>query len=106
MIEYEIEVSNRPEDNTVTAAVEYVCEAEGLVIQMKSSLKKFPGSTHWHFRRPGARGILELTWWPSETKRGTDRMWLSIHGNRKAEWMSELLPRMKTLVEARLSVST
>ena len=105
MIEYEIEVSKRQDDSAVEAVVQDVCRAKGLEIQTKTSLKKYPGCTHWHFRRPNARGILELTWWPGETKRRAPRMWLSIHGNRKAEWMSEQIPRVKALIEKQLSLS-
>lgn len=104
MVEYEIALSKRRGDSTVAAVVHNVCRGEGLELQMKTSLKKYPGSTHWHFKRPTVPGIVEVTWWPGEAEHRVPRLWLSIHGNRKADWMSELMPRMKALIEKRLSV--
>lgn len=106
MIEYEISLSKRRDDSTVTAVVHDVCKGEGLELQMKTSLRKYPGCTHWHFKRPKAPGIVEVTWWPDETGQRVPRLWLSIHGNRKAAWMSELMPRMKLVIEKQLSVSS
>ena len=106
MIEYEIEIFRKPMDDIVDSAVRDISEAEGLVIQMKTSLKKYPGCTHWHFKRPDACGILELTWWPGDAAKRADRMWLSVHGNRNAAWISELIPRVKTLLEKQLSISS
>ncbi|MEM6563863.1 MAG: hypothetical protein AAF665_05415 [Pseudomonadota bacterium] len=106
MIEQEIKVSKRPDDSAVAVAVQDVCKAEGLELQMKTSLKQYPGCTHWHFKRSSERGILELTWWPGEAEKRASRLWLSIHGNRQAEWISELIPKLKALIEKRLNVSS
>ncbi|MEM9432360.1 MAG: hypothetical protein AAGA12_00450 [Pseudomonadota bacterium] len=105
MTEYEITVSNRQDGSAVAAVVNDVCMQEGLVLQMKTSLKKYPGCTHWHFKRPDARGIVEVTWWPEATEKSASRLWLSIHGNRQADWTFELMPKLKALIERQLSVS-
>ncbi len=105
MTEHEIDVPKTLEDSAVAAAVQDVCNAEGLVVQMKTSLKKYPGCMHWHFKRPNARGILELTWWPGDAEKRAHRMWLSIHGNRKAEWISKRMPYLKAALEKQLNGS-
>lgn len=62
-----------------------LCEKLGLSYT-KTTLKKYPGSTHSHLSKPGSKGVMELTVWP--TKR---RFWLSIHDNRRAEWQAEVI---------------
>ena len=106
MIECEIALSNRHDNSVVAAVVQGVCKSEGLELQLRTSLKKYPGCTHWHFKRPNVHGILELTWWPGKIGQRVPRLWLSIHGNRKAAWISELMPRMKAMIEKQLSVSS
>lgn len=46
------------------------------------ALATMPGARHWHFRKEGEKGCLELTWWPDQ-----EQVWLSIHGNRDGEWI-------------------
>ena len=72
-----------PED--VPATLEQTASWAGLVAE-RGSLKSYPGSTHWHFRRPGSRGTLEATWFPH-----TERLWLSYHENRYAPWMDDMV---------------
>ena len=64
----------------VVEAVEAQATSLGLA-WMRSSLKKYPDSTHWHFVMPDKAGTLEATWWPAK-----NRLWLSVHENRQAEW--------------------
>ncbi|MDZ4722350.1 MAG: hypothetical protein SGI97_00340 [candidate division Zixibacteria bacterium] len=61
----------------------------GLVIHGRDTLKKYPGSIHWHFTFPGGKGTLEATYIPSE-KRG----WLSYHDNRRAWWIDDTLQKI------------
>lgn len=86
----------------VITTVERTSAEEALHITMKSALKKFPGCTHWHFKRQDERGILEVTWWPADHRKRTPRLWLSIHNNRKADWMLEAIPRLREKIEAQL----
>ncbi len=48
-------------------------------------LRTFPGSLHWHLRRSGISGTLELTVWPAQR-----RIWMSRRANRDAPWIGEL----------------
>lgn len=90
--------------NTVVAAVEEICANEALQITMKSTLKKYPGCVHWHLKKRDERGILEVTWWPRMQEKKPPRLWLSVHGNRNADWIFQLMPRLKTLIEKQMAV--
>jgi hypothetical protein len=82
------------------AAIESACSAEGLEIGMKGTLASFPGSTHWHFRRPGERGTLEITLFPSQK-----RIWAQIQDGRRAPWIDACLVNIKDALERKLEES-
>ncbi|MET1413754.1 hypothetical protein ABVF61_15900 [Roseibium sp. HPY-6] len=99
MIEHTIDIPQNLDDRTVTAAVQRICAREDLTLGMKTSLKKYPGCTHWHFKRHAEKGILEVTWWPGTGEKRPSQLWLSCHGNRGAAWITELMPRLTMLIE-------
>jgi hypothetical protein len=86
-------------DAEVASAIEAAASAEGLVVRLRGALGKYPGSRHWHLGRPGARGTLEVTWWPREAG---GRLWLAMQAGRRAPWISQAIPRLL----ARLEVGT
>ncbi|MEP6756710.1 MAG: hypothetical protein ABJA67_14485 [Chthonomonadales bacterium] len=57
--------------------VEACFENLELQISMRAELKTFPGSMHWHLKKPRQTGKLEVTLWPRE-----NRLWISYHDNR------------------------
>ena len=69
--------------------VERVCQTEGLTVASKSSLRSFPGSVHWHLKKEGEKGVLELTLWPAKR-----RLWASVHANRAGGWTDDALGRV------------
>lgn len=82
--------------NALPEAVQRTCAAAGLTLTLNSTLKRYPGSHHWHYQRAGMRGTLELTWWPAQR-----RLWLKIAAGRASAWITELLPRLQAaLAEA------
>ena len=85
----------------VDSTIESACSGEGLQIGMKSALAGFPGSTHWHFRRPSERGTLEITLFPRDR-----RIWASIQDGRRAIWIDLCLAKIKHVVEEKLKQST
>ncbi|MEM9709027.1 MAG: hypothetical protein AAF871_09555 [Pseudomonadota bacterium] len=87
----------------VPTVVEEVCASANLHETMKSTLKKFPGCVHWHFKKEGEKGILEVTWWPREDAAQLSRLWLSVHGNRTADWIQQIKPQIKTMIEVSLA---
>jgi hypothetical protein len=58
----------------------------GLTVTMTGTLAKYPGSHHWHFKRSGEPGTLELTWWPK-----TGRLWFKLAAHRRADWMESAI---------------
>ena len=71
--------------------------AEGLTVALRGTLKKCPGSTHWHWKRPGAKGTLEVTLWPQGQV-----VLLSVQASRDAPWIREILPRLEAALRAEL----
>jgi hypothetical protein len=55
----------------------------------RMTLKKYPGATHWHIRKPGLPGTLEATWWPSEAQ-----FWIEQRKGRVADWQMEVISRI------------
>ena len=64
------------------ALIEQAITEAGLLAQ-RLELRSYPGATHWHIRRPGAKGTLELTYWPR-----AGRLWFAVHANRRADWIA------------------
>lgn len=104
MAEIEIDLPGPLDANAVVAAVERAGTNEALHVTLKTTLKKYSGCTHWHFKKNEERGVLEVTWWPDSEGYKSSRLWLSAHNNRQADWMSELIPRLKREIEDQLSV--
>jgi hypothetical protein len=101
MREVEFKIPNSAQLSEVDSAIEAICAAEGLQTSMKGTLVSFPGSTHWHFKRPGERGTLELTVFPARR-----RIWASIQDGRRASWIEPCLASIQQSVEAKLKEST
>jgi hypothetical protein len=58
-------------------AVELAASALDLTISSDGSLRSFPGSRHWHLKKPPSPGTLEITLWPQE-----GMFWVTYHSNR------------------------
>ncbi|MDQ3457702.1 MAG: hypothetical protein M3498_00130 [Deinococcota bacterium] len=76
-------------------AIEEAARALGLVTTQVTTLAKYPGSVHWHFKRGRERGTLEATYWPEQ-----NRAWLSYRSGREANWMTPTVQQFGRLVEA------
>ena len=103
MMHLDIELPGTLDGGRVEATVEAVCATANLSATMKTTLKKFPGCVHWHFKKPGETGILEVTWWPRDNGTRPPRLWLSVHGNRTADWIDHIQPRIKKALEVSLT---
>lgn len=79
-------------------AVEQVCTESGLVIGLRGALARDPGSFHWHLKRAGETGTLEVSFAPT-----MNRLWLKVHARREATWtivaMNELATRLAQLLQ-------
>jgi hypothetical protein len=101
MREVEFQVPHSQHLIHADSAIESSCVAEGLQIGMKGTLASFPGSTHWHFKRPSQRGTLEITVFPRDR-----RIWAQIQAGRRADWIEPCLEKIKRAVEVKLKEST
>ncbi len=57
-----------------------------LVVTMRGTLRKYPGSLHWHLKKGTLAGVLEVTVWPSES-----RAWVSNQSGRQGDWIAEAM---------------
>jgi hypothetical protein len=77
--------------------IEKVCAGRGLGVAMKGSLKGYPGCVHWHYKRPGHKGTLEITVYPEAR-----RIWAQVQDGRRAPWIDAELPRLQREIEGEL----
>ena len=90
----EIEVPLSPGASLPTVRrVESAAREVGLVVTLKTTLAKHPGCVHWHLKRDGERGVLEMTVWPEAR-----RAWLSVQDGRRAEWIEDAAARLRDLL--------
>jgi hypothetical protein len=87
--EYEIPLPQTLSETEIIEKFESRCLAVGLVLK-RLDLKKYPGCTHWHLVKSGAKGTLEATFWPEQK-----RLWFSVHDNRCADWHGETIKLIK-----------
>jgi hypothetical protein len=71
----------------VAVAVERIALELGLIVRIRRALKQYPSGAHWHLGKPNQSGTLEVTHWPQ-----IGELWLSIHANRRASWITEITP--------------
>jgi hypothetical protein len=83
---------------TILALIERIVRDAGLLADRRE-LRSYPGATHWHIRQPGAKGTLELTYWPR-----TGQLWFAIHANRRAEWIAPAIDDLMARLHARQSL--
>ena len=74
--------------------IEACIARETLRMTLKGTLASYPGCVHWHLKRGGLRGTLEVTLWPSGR-----RLWLSIQSGRRGEWIDEAAARLRQALE-------
>jgi hypothetical protein len=77
----------------IPALVERAVSDAGLLAD-RLELRSYPGATHWHIRRLGAKGTLELTYWPR-----VGRLWFAVHVNRRAEWIAPAIDDLKARIK-------
>jgi hypothetical protein len=63
MRDFPIELRTGVNLSEVEAQVEQCCSGLGLMRAMKDTLGKYPGCIHWHYKKKGVSGTLEVTLW-------------------------------------------
>ena len=97
MQQVEFTVPSQADLTKTDALVERVCAAHGLHAALKGTLATYPGSIHWHYKKPKQKGTLELT-----LLRADRRIWASIHSNRGAPWIEASLSQLRAGIERAL----
>ena len=82
-------------DRRLVGVIDRAIAAAGLAVTLRSSLKSFPGCTHWHVKNGRERGTLEITVWPRER-----RAWFSVQSGRRARWIGEKLETLREFIDA------
>jgi len=97
MQEFEFHVPTSAQLKNADGLIESLCIKEGLHVGLKGSLARFPGSIHWHFKKPGERGTLEITSSPHDR-----RIWAQVQSGRRADWIEPCLKTIKAKLEKAL----
>lgn len=95
--EIELHIDPFLNEEQLASLVEEAAARSGLQIRLKTTLRTYPGSQHWHLTMPGERGTLEITCWLTGK-----RVWFAVHANRRDEWIKEVLPGMKAWLEGQV----
>jgi len=74
------------------ALIERAVSDAGLLAERRE-LRSYPGAAHWHIRRPGTQGTLELTYWPQ-----AERLWFAVHANRRADWIAPAMAELRARI--------
>lgn len=95
MIEIDVRVPASLAAADVPARVEEACAAEALIMAMRGTLATYPGCDHWHYKKPGEKGTLEITHWGK-----TNRLWFKVTNDREGPWIGPAMQRLKRALEA------
>lgn len=77
------------EGKAVAELVDHAISALGLEVAMRTTLKSYPGSIHWHLRHPQTTGTLEISYDPA-----AHRAWFSTRTGRTKAWVIEAMERL------------
>lgn len=97
MREIEFHVPRQCDLTAAETIIERACIESGLLVGMKGSLASYPGSVHWHYKKPQQKGVLEITLYKKER-----RIWAQIQDGRKAPWIDTELTRVRRTIEKQL----
>jgi hypothetical protein len=77
------------------AEIERAIETCSLSITLRGTLRKYPGSKHWHLKKAACKGTLEITYWPQE-----QRAWCSVQRGRQGEWIEAAIAQFLVVLRA------
>ena len=90
MIEYDFGIPKNLDSDEVTSLLDRLFIERGLAVTLRSTLKSYPDSVHWHLKKPSSPGTLEVTWWPSK-----QRLWAKVSLGRDAPWIAEAIAELE-----------
>ena len=94
MVELNIEIPEDTDAAILIDAVERVCLAHNLNCTLKGTLRQYPGSVHWHFKKGKQKGTLEITWWESK-----NHLWFKVADRRTGKWIEDSMPQIKKEIQ-------
>lgn len=97
MIEVELVITANAKGEAVVKVVEQVCISNDLTCARKGTLASYPGCVHWHYKKDGQKGTLEITWWEVE-----NRLWFKVAKGRMGKWIDEAMIELKKQIEVSL----
>jgi hypothetical protein len=94
-----ISLSPNSTNEQIVHAIDAAIAEVNLTVTMRDTLKKYPGSVHWHLKNRDSNnrletGTLEVTFWPQK-----NRAWFTIQDGRKARWIDEKLKLLKKALQ-------
>jgi hypothetical protein len=94
VIELDIHVPHDIDANRMPPLIEQACAREDLIAATRGTLGTYPGCVHWHFKRAGEKGTLEVTWWPKNRK-----LWFKVADGREGPWIRTAMERLRDQLE-------
>ena len=94
MTEIEIDMPERDDTPRAIERIERAMSDYGLRLASRGTLKTYPGCVHWHYTNGSDPGTLEITLWSQR-----NRLWFKIQSGRRAQWIDQILPRLKRELE-------
>ena len=87
MVEFEVEVPGEPlEPASFANAVLRAVATLDLSVSLETTVARSPGSLHWHIKKFGRTGTVEVTAMPRPL-----RLWVSYHSNRIGDgWVQDV----------------
>lgn len=99
MVQVDVPLNHELKLELAANAVAAAAEAMGMLVSAESSLAKHRNSLHWHLKRQGCSGTLEVTL--TEAPR---RLWASYHSDRLGGgWVQEAAPQLAAALAERCS---
>jgi len=113
-LEFELSIPDEVSWHAISPAIESACASIGLYRTLVTTLKKYPGGVHLHYRRtPGIggfgdmegcviqdvskRGTIEITAWEQQR-----RVWVQVRSGCDAPWTSEAAAWIANNIEKKL----
>lgn len=78
----------------IPAVIDEAIVEMGYTMTLRSSLRAYPNSVHWHVRRPKETGTLEITFDPA-----TRTAWFSCRAGRTKAWVREAIEDIQEFID-------
>src|SRR5256885_476488 len=98
MEQWEVQIHRHWDAEQIARIIESTLAQLELRATKRMTLRTYPGSVHWHFKRSAAAGTMEVTMWPQR-----QRVWISVQSRRSADWIDRDRPTILRELERALA---